>query len=274
MCRRVVSSDGFFYAYLKFLNKIFYYSKITFAMKKCTPTIFAIGGGDIGVYETLPIDRQIVGTASRQRIRRRGKIKALFMPTASGDDQEYCDTFAKIYGRKLGCATDSLLLYGQRLTKISIKRQIDWCDLVYVGGGSTPAMIKMWRKYDIDKHLHRAWQKGTVMAGLSAGAICWFRYGISDAYPHRWTTVSCLGFVDLACNVHYDSQRGRKQAFDKLVAKKKITGVALGDNACIKITGDRYEIIKAKRNAGAYWVFGEGGKVKRVEIETAGKLCR
>jgi len=241
-------------------------------MKTPTPTIFAIGGGDIGVYETLPIDRQIVETADRQRINRRGKVKALFIPTASGDDQGYCDTFVKVYGRKLSCETDSLLIYGQRRSKVSLKRQIDWCDLVYVGGGSTPAMIKMWRKYDIDKYLRQAWNRGTVMAGLSAGANCWFKHGLSDAYPGRWTTVTCLGFINLACNVHYDSQRGRKQAFAKLVIAKRITGIALEDNACIKITGDCYEIIKSTRNAKAYWVFDNGDKARRVEAAGAGKL--
>jgi len=242
-------------------------------MKIPIPTIFAIGGGDIGVYETLPIDRQIVETAGKQRVRQGGKIKALFIPTASGDDQEYCGTFAKVYGRKLGCDIDSLLLYGQRRTKASIKRQIDWCDLVYVGGGSTPAMIKLWRKYDIDKYLRRAWQKGTVISGLSAGAVCWFKYGMSDAYEKRWTTVSCLGIIDnLACNVHYD-HRGRKQPFDKLVIAKKIRGLALEDNACIKIIGNRYEIIKANHNAKAHWVFTEGGKAKRVAVARTGVLA-
>ena len=244
-------------------------------MKTPTPTIFAIGGGEPGDYETLSIDRQIVEAAGERRARKRGKIKALFIPTASGDDQEYCDTFDKVYGRKLSCATDSLLPYGQRRTKISIKRQIDWCDPVYVGGGSTPAMIRLWRKYDIDKYLRRAWQQGTVMAGLSAGAVCWFKYGLSDAYPGRWTTVSCLGFIDnLACNVHYDSEKGRKKWFDKLVIKQKIRGIALEDNACTKLSGNRYEIIKSNRDAAAYWVFAESGKAKRVEVERAGMLGR
>jgi len=240
-------------------------------MKTPTPTIFAIGGGELGDYETLPIDRQIIETADRQRIRKRGKVKALFIPTASGDDQEYCDTFDKVYARSPWCDTDVLYLYGQNRSKASIKRQIDWCDLVYVGGGSTPAMIRLWRKYDIDKYLRQAWQRGTVMAGLSAGANCWFKYGLSDAYPGHWTTVSCLGFIKVACNVHYN-QRGRKQSFDKLVLAKKITGIALEDNACIKLIGNRYEIIKANRTAAAYWVFAEGGKVRRVKVERAGEL--
>lgn len=234
--------------------------------------IFAIGGGELADYETLPIDKKIVAAADRQRTRKRGKVKALFIPTASGDDPEYCDAFEKVYARTLWCNTDILLLYGKNLSKAAIRRRIDWCDMVYVGGGSTPDMMRMWRKYDIDRCLRRAWSRGKVMAGLSAGAICWFKHGISDAYTGRWTTVSCLGFIDLACNVHYSSQRGRKGAFDKLVMKKKSSGIALDDSACIKITNNSFEIIKADNIAKAYWVFSQSGKVERVEIERAGEL--
>lgn len=242
-------------------------------MNKPDKIIFAIGGGELGAYETLPIDKQIVAAADKQRSPHHGKIKALFIPTASGDDPEYIEKFEKIYGYTLGCSTDYLLLYGKHPTRASLKRLIDWCDLVYIGGGSTPAMIRMWRKYDIDKYLKQAWKNGTVMAGLSAGANCWFRWGLSDAYVNRWTTVSCLGFFDYACNVHYSSQPGRKLAFDKLVAKKQIAGIAIEDNACIKITDTRFEIIKSDNNANVFRVYCDGDKVYRVVIMGEGELA-
>jgi dipeptidase E len=237
-------------------------------MKKPDRIIFAIGGGELGDGETLAIDKAIVAAAKKNRRNRRNKVRALVIPTASGDEHEYCQAFEKIYGRRLGCETDILYLYGRNPSKASLKRQIDRCDLVYVGGGSTPAMIRMWRRYDIDKFLRSAWRRGTVMSGLSAGANCWFRYGLSDAYTGRFATVTCLGFIDLACNVHYSSQKGRKQAFDKLVQNKKIAGIALDDNACIKIVNDNYEIIKSDKTANACWVYDDAGKVRQVKIET------
>ncbi|MCP4581098.1 MAG: peptidase E [candidate division Zixibacteria bacterium] len=234
--------------------------------------IFAIGGGELGDYETLPIDKKIVEAADAQRIRKRGKVKALFIPTASEDDPEYCETFEQVYARSLWCNTDILYLYGKAQTKAAIRRQIEWCDMVYVGGGSTPAMMKMWRKYEVDKCLRRVWKQGTVMAGLSAGAVCWFKYALSDAYVGRWTTVSCLGFINRACNVHYSSEKGRKKAFDGLVKRKKITGIALDDNTCIKITNNSYEILKSDDNATAYWVTPDRGKAGRTEVDGWGEL--
>jgi dipeptidase E len=241
-------------------------------MKQNYRIIFAIGGGELGEYETLAIDREIVLAATKNRINGRGKVRALFIPTASGDEAEYCQSFIKVYGRKLKCDTDVLFLYNNRPSKAMMKRLINWSDLVYVGGGSTPDMIRRWRKYEVDKYLRRAWKRGTVMAGLSAGAVCWFRWGLSDAYIGRWTTVSCLNIIDLACNVHYSSQKGRKKAFDGLVAKKRLTGIALDDNACIKIINNKYEIIKSARNAGVYRVYYDKGKVRRQVMERTGKL--
>lgn len=241
-------------------------------MKENERVIFAIGGGELATAETLPIDRMIVATASRRKSRRRTGVRALFIPTASGDESEYCRSFEQIYGGRLGCITDSLFLYADRPAKISLKRLIDWCDLVYVGGGSTPDMIRRWRKFNIDKLLRRAWLSGKVMSGLSAGANCWFRYGLSDARHRRWTTVTCLGFINLACNVHYSSQKGRKKAFDDLVSKRKITGIALDDNACIKIINNKYEIIKSAEEAKAYWIYNQKGNVRRELISQAGQI--
>jgi dipeptidase E len=245
---------------------------------KANRVIFAIGGGDIGIGETLPIDKKIVEAVYGNRYQRHGSIKALFIPTASGDDLEYFKAFNRIYKSKLGCDTDVLLLYNDIAVKVrpcsraSIKRQIDRCDLVYVGGGSTPAMLRMWRKHNIDKYLHQAWNRGAIMSGLSAGANCWFKYGLSDAYSGRWATVVGLGFINYACNVHYSSQRGRKKHFDKLVRHKNTTGIALDDNACIMIINDNYKIIKADRNAGVYRLTPEQGRVHRLEMSLSGQL--
>ncbi len=235
-------------------------------MSNSSKTIFAIGGGELDDYETYPIDEQIVLTADKLRKNRRRRLKALFIPTASEGDPEYCEAFETIYERALGCKADFLFLYGKQRSKASVRRQIDRCDFVYVGGGSTPAMMRMWRIYDVDRCLQRAWKSGKVMAGLSAGANCWFSWGLSDAYYPRWTNVRGLGFLDYACTPHYDSQVGRKKYFDRLVAKKNILGIAIEDNACVKIVEDQIEAIKSDSTANAYWVFKDGGKIRRVMI--------
>ncbi len=236
-------------------------------------TIFAIGGGELSELETLAIDKQIVAAAKIREGRIKSKPRALFIPTASGDDPEYYETFAEIYGRRLGCDTDVLYLYGGVSSKSVIAKKINWCDLVYVGGGSTPSMMRMWHKYNVDKMLKRAWKNGVMMAGLSAGANCWFSLGLSNAFKNRWTAVRCLGLVSFACNVHYSTESGRKKAFSKLIAKNKITGIALEDNACIKVTNDRYEIIKSRKNAEVFKIVYRQNTVKRFELVKNGLLA-
>ncbi|SKC81873.1 Type 1 glutamine amidotransferase-like domain-containing protein [Maledivibacter halophilus] len=66
--------------------------------------IFAIGGGEISELETFGIDKKIVEAAKK------AKPNVLFIPTASGEPQGYIDSFNNVYGKKLGCKTDVLLL--------------------------------------------------------------------------------------------------------------------------------------------------------------------
>jgi len=233
--------------------------------------IFAIGGGELAELETLPIDRQIVAAARANCRVKKGRVRVLFIPTASGDDPEYYRSFQMVYGDKLGCRTDCLYLYGGATSKAAIAKKIKSAHLVYVGGGSTPAMMKMWRRYGVDKLLVRDYRRGVVLSGLSAGANCWFKYALSNAYEGRWTTVRGLNLIGLCSNVHYDSEPGRKRAFDRLVKEQKIAGIAIEDNACIKIIDNtRYEIIKSKRSAAVYRIEYKNGKIDRERLGKAG----
>ena len=45
-------------------------------------------------------------------------------------------------------------------------------DIVYVGGGSMRNLLAIWRVHGLDTILREAWERGVVLAGLSAGAMC------------------------------------------------------------------------------------------------------
>jgi len=137
--------------------------------------IVAIGGGEISLNQTLEIDQFIVDLTQQKR------AKALFIPTASNDASGYCETFDQVYGKQLGCITDYLCLLDQKTSREDIQQKIDWADLVYVGGGNTLAMMQQWKNYGVDLMLRDAGQRGCVLSGLSAGAICWFSSGLSDS---------------------------------------------------------------------------------------------
>ncbi|HOZ53573.1 MAG TPA: Type 1 glutamine amidotransferase-like domain-containing protein [bacterium] len=162
--------------------------------------IIAIGGGEIGrpgySVETLKIDKDIIKLSGRKN------PKILFIPTASSDSESYCDTFKKYFGQKLKCQVDVLYLINNNLSQKEISKKILGSDIIYVGGGNTLKMMNIWRKKGVDKILKKALNKDIVLSGISAGAICWFKYGLSDSRKFKnkdsdYIQVSGLNFINI-----------------------------------------------------------------------------
>ena len=151
--------------------------------------IVAIGGGEIGKFETLKIDQEIVNLSNKK------KPKVLFIPTASGDALWYVKVVESVYGEKLGCEVDSLLLSNNELTELKIEEKIMNSDIVYVGGGNTRKMMEIWDKHNIPTLLKRAYNKGIVMSGVSAGSICWYDFGYSDSLSRFSRILSSLKYL-------------------------------------------------------------------------------
>ncbi|KKQ04404.1 MAG: Peptidase E [Candidatus Moranbacteria bacterium GW2011_GWE2_36_40] len=226
--------------------------------------IIAIGGGEIGrtgvKNETLSIDREIIKLSGKSN------PKLLFIPTASGDAAGYINSIENHFGKKLGCKVDSLELISKKYTKKELEDKVLKTDIIYVGGGNTLKMMKVWRKFGVDVLLEKAMKKGVVLSGLSAGSICWFRYGNSDSarFGKNKTAsmirVKGLDMIPALHCPHYDIEKGREESLKEMM--KKNTGVAIAiDNCCaIEIIGDQYEILKSKKTANAYKIYWKGGK--------------
>ena len=131
--------------------------------------IIAIGGGEIGrpgvKNETLGIDREIIKLSGKEN------PKLLFIPTASGDALGYIESAQNHFGKKLGCKIDSLELIIKKYSKKEISDKILNSDIIYVGGGNTLKMMKVWRKFGVDALLEKAMKKGIDLSGLSAGSL-------------------------------------------------------------------------------------------------------
>lgn len=237
--------------------------------------IVAIGGGEIRQQKTLAIDKRIIQLSGKKNPR------FLFIPTASSDSEGYWADMHKLYGKRLGCKTDVLYLIKEHPSKASIKSKINTADIIYVGGGNTLMMMKLWRRLGIDKMLKSALNKGTVLCGVSAGAICWFEYGHSDSlsfyHPDEWDYIRVRGagfLPGLACP-HFDGEtKGikRRKSFKNMI--NKVGGLGLGiDNHCaIEFIGDKYRVITSKKGAGAYKVFKKNKKVTCEVIEQKEEL--
>lgn len=226
-------------------------------------TIVAIGGGDLENLGTLEIDSYIVELANKQCPR------ALFIPTASDDDQEYIDAFNNVYGKKLGCITDTLLLINKSLSEQEIKHKILSTDIVYVGGGDPRKMLNIWRKYKVDQYLKQAYEKGIILSGLSAGAMCWFRYGYSkngrksDGSPNlEWT--EGLGFINASHCPHYNDEE--RKGFDVEFTAVQGNGIALEDNCALVLKNDTFRIIKSCEKASAFKLVNANENVEKLEL--------
>lgn len=218
-------------------------------------TLFAIGGGEIAEKETEPIDRSIIDATGK------ADPHVLFLPTASNDADEYIDKFDTYYGEELGCSTDCLAVAGGGADDATVVEKIEAADAVYVGGGDTGYMLDTWRTRGIDSNLRRAWQDGTVMAGLSAGALCWFTGGLSDAMVLEevsYGPVDGLGFVsDVHTTVHATPER--RDVFLDYLAVRDATGIALEDNTALEVRDDEWRIHTSSPNAFAFHLHADDG---------------
>ncbi len=230
--------------------------------------IVAIGGGQIFVPckppETLAIDEEIVRLAEIGKTHLRQQ-NFLFVPTASDDDQMYCHGMYNVYEARLGCSFDQLSLIKDKLTDGEIKAKIDRADIIYVGGGCTALMMKVWRKHGVDKLLTEACDQGKVMCGLSAGAICWFQWGLSDSEkftdPEGWkpSAVDGLGLIPVAVSPHWDSEGDwRKAAFPRFLREKNSPGLALEDCCALVVVDDQARLISSQQDKVGYTFLDTG----------------
>jgi len=232
--------------------------------------IVAIGGGNIRTRATEPIDREII------RLSRKKNPRLLFIPTASSDSEEYWNLVQSYFGDYLKCKTDVLFLMSEKPSRAIIRRKILSAEIIYVGGGNTLQMMRIWRRLGVDKLLKTAYEKGTVLSGVSAGAICWFDAGHSDSMsfdnPQKWKyiKVSGLGLLPGTFCPHYDSTTlniPRRKHFRDMLEKTGGLGIAVENNCAIEfIDGRSYRVIRSKPSARAYTLQKSGGKVIAKQI--------
>jgi len=233
--------------------------------------IVAIGGGRVRmpagrVPQTRCIDEEI------HRLSGRKHPRLLFIPTASVDDPAYCEAIDTHFGAGLGCRVSRLLLYRERPPARCIRDLIRGADIIYVGGGNTLRMLPLWRRLGIDGELIKAWKRGAVMSGLSAGAICWFRQGNSDsrkfadASNDTLIRVSGLGLVDTLICPHYDVEKHRKAALKSMMKSTRGVAIALDNGAAIEIIDSTYRVLTSLQRKNAWKVYWHRGQYYREKL--------
>ncbi len=187
--------------------------------------IAAIGGGRYENGEIISIVKDIRDLSEAEN------PKMLFIPTA-GHDNTDGDQFMTGAFKDNGCTVDYLFLTDKSLTHEEIEEKILSADIIYVGGGDTGFMMRTWKKTGADKLLLKAYEKGTVMSGYSAGALCWFDNGYDDCgKDHAYIFVKCLGILPFCCCPHAESDSWR--SFWEAVKTRDENGIAIDDGACL-----------------------------------------
>ena len=234
--------------------------------------IVAMGGGRIMLpepkkVETLSIDKAIVRMSTVKQPR------VLFIPTASEDNEEYCEAIQRLYADHLKCHIDFLLLYRDRPDAKTIRSLIRKADIIYVGGGNTLRMMRYWKQLGVIALLDQARKRGTILCGLSAGAICWFRQGNSDSRKFKdgknktLIKVSGLDYVDLLLCPHYDTEKHRQPSLKKMMRTTRGIAVALENCVAIQIKDDAYRILASKKNRFAWLIYSRKGKDYKIKLE-------
>ena len=233
-------------------------------------TIVAIGGGKIATRQTLPIDREII------RLSKTKNPRLLFIPTASSDSEIYWKKIRAYFGDFLKCKTDVLFLMKENPSHEQIHSKISAADIIYVGGGNTLQMMRIWRRLGVDKLLIAAYIKGTVLAGVSAGSICWFDSGHSDSMsfynPHNWNYINVkgLGLIQGIHCPHYNGKTGgvpRRKNFQQMIRKIGGVGIAIDNNCAIEFRDGRvFKVLVSKPRAKAYRVFKKKGQIVEEQV--------
>ena len=240
--------------------------------------IVAIGGGQIRTRGTAAIDREIIRLSNKKH------PKLLFIPTASSDSELYWSHVQEHFGKFLRCQTDVLFLIKERPSREEVRRKVLSADIIYVGGGNTLQMMRIWRRLGVDKLLKVAYENGVVLSGISAGSICWFDSGHSDSMsfynPRSWKYINVrgLGLIKGIHCPHYSGRtRGipRRRDFRDLIRRTGGIGIAIENNCAIEfIDGRFYKVIASKDHARAYKVFKRVGKVIARQIQQDKHLAR
>ncbi|WP_332645325.1 peptidase E [Lysinibacillus sp. 54212] len=170
--------------------------------------ILAISGGGFSKEIPSEIDSYLILQIQKE------KIKICFIPTASNDAQGYIDNFYKAFPN---CEASHILQ--NNLQEAATMEHVLSQDILYVGGGNTKSMLAKWREAGFHDVLLEAYEKGVLLAGISAGAMCWFEKCFSENEQDEYEAFDGLGILKGTFCPHYDD-KNRRAAFASWIAQR------------------------------------------------------
>jgi peptidase E len=232
--------------------------------------VLAIGG--IRTSDSIGLTRDGVPLLIQHAVRLSGRAapKICIINTASGDDAA---GYVRMYSALSAMPTRiSHLQLFPMPNVVDVSDFLLTQDIIFVGGGSVANMLAVWRVHGLDEVLRQAWHAGVILAGVSAGAICWFGGGTTDSFgPVLRPFTDGLGMLAGSYCPHYDSEPARRPLYQALVADGSLPpGVACDDGAAAHFIDDSLaEVVADRPGAQGYLVEpGMDGVAIETKVET------
>lgn len=221
--------------------------------------IFVYGGG---------VTREFIAYTAQLTAKEKPKI--CLIPTGKGDRDQYILNWYEL------CAELEVVPHVLRVWINSTDQQESWeeivtdMDAIIVSGGNTLNMLAIWKAQKIDVALRKAYDKGIVLAGGSAGSLCWFNGGTTDSRPKELSIVTGLNFLEFSHCPHYNSEASRRPLYHKNILEGKLSdGYACDDESGILfVDGRAVKAVSTRDDHHSYHVYLKDGMVIEEKMES------
>ncbi|RSM63680.1 peptidase E [Amycolatopsis sp. WAC 01376] len=194
-----------------------------------------------------------------------GTPKLCVVATASGDQRDTLDHFETAFADQ-PVELSHLALFDKPNVD-DVAAHLHSQDVIWVDRGSLVNLLAVWRAHRLDAVLRDCWEAGVVLAGESAGSLCWFVGGTTDSFGPVQAVTDGLGLLPYANTVHYAD---RREQFQQLIRDVTLpAGYATDAGAGLHFEGtELVAAISDRKNAGAYWVERQAdGSVRETALD-------
>lgn len=208
--------------------------------------IIALGGGGFSDEPNNPLlDDYILNQSAKTN------PKICFIGTASGDAFDYIKNFYRHFKQK-DCIPVHLSLFQGHTNEI--EEFILGQDILFVGGGNTRNLLVLWKEWGLDLIIKKAYAQGTILAGISAGSICWFEEGLTDSIPNQLNKLDCLGILEGSNCPHFDGEPARQSVYKGKIANGEMKGgIACDDGVALHFMNEKLKkVVSSRANKYAF----------------------
>lgn len=231
--------------------------------------IVAIGGGEIGtvddVYNLQEIDEEIVKMT--------GKTHPIMVFIGFNERANYF--FGRLKKNYMALGAQCIYIKHTELWKEkTVEGKIKRADIIFLNGGNTMEFMKQIKKNKLDIFLKKALDRNAIMCGISAGAICYHKFGSSDSRTYKtsekkFTKVTGMGFVDALFAPHY-SNSDRPLDMERMMKNVKQVAICADNCTALVIDEENYKVLKTDKNANIYKCYNDKSGFKIYKIEEYG----